>query len=145
MVIKTQTNVYDTHYHFGCVTKYRKEIITHTEKRNHMISIMKEMSNTHDFDIEDIEVVDDHVHLMITFKPKYSIIEIVKKLKGGSARRWFIDYPEIKKELWRGHLWTNSYHAGTLGNVSKSYVKEYIENQLIEYDNERPRRDSAYD
>lgn len=78
--------------------------------------------------IEQIEVVDDLVHLMVTFNPTYSITEIVKKLKGRSARKWFVDYPETKQELWRGHLWTNSYYAGTLGNVSKRYVKEYIEN-----------------
>ena len=145
MVVKTQTNVHETHYHFVFVTKYRKEIFTTDEKRNHMVNIMREISKAHDFAIEQIEVVDDHTHLMVTFKPKYSITEIVKKLKGASARKWFIDYPETKKELWGGHLWTNSYYAGTLGNVSKSYVKKYIENQLIAYNHGRPRRDSSYD
>ena len=78
MVVKTQTNVYETHYHFVFVTKYRKEIFTTDEKRQHMISIMKGISKTHDFEIEQIEVVEDHIHLMVTFKPKYSITEIVK-------------------------------------------------------------------
>lgn len=145
MVVKTQTNVYDTHYHFVFVTKYRKEIFITDEKRKHMISIMKEIANLHDFEIEQIEVVDDHVHLRVTFKPKYSITEIVKKLKGASARKWFIDYPETKKQLWGGHLWTSSYYAGTLGNGSKEDVKKYIENQLTKYNAGRPRRDSTYD
>ena len=87
MVIKTQTSVYDTHYHFVFVTKYRKEIFTTDEKRKHMISMMKDTAQIHDFDIEQIEVVDDYVHLMVSFKPKYSITEIVKKLKGSSARK----------------------------------------------------------
>ena len=52
-----------------------------------MISMMKDTAQTHDFDIEQIEVVDDYVHLMVSFKPKYSITEIVKKLKGSSARK----------------------------------------------------------
>lgn len=145
MVVKTQTNVYDTPYHFVFVTKYRKAIFATDEKRKHMISIMKDISKKHDFEIEQIEVVNDHVHLMVTFKPKYSITDIVKKLKGSSARKWFVDYPETKKELWGGHLWSKSYFAGTLGNISKDVVKQYIENQLTEYNSGRPRRDSSYD
>lgn len=145
MVVKNQTSVYDTHYHFVFVTKYRKEIFTTDDKRKHMISMMKDTAQTHDFDIEQIEVVDDYVHLMGSFKPKYSITEIVKKLKGSSARKWFVDYPETKQELWGGHLWAPSYFVGTLGNVSKEYVKEYIKNQLTEYNNGRPRRDSSHD
>ncbi len=99
MVVKTQTSVYDTHYHFIFVTKYRKEVFTSEGKRKHMILIMKEVSKNHDFKIEQIEVVSDHAHLMVTFKPKYSITEIVKKLKGSSARKWFLNYPETKEEL----------------------------------------------
>lgn len=110
-----------------------------------MIEIMKDIATTHDFEIEKIEVVDDHVHLMVTFKPKQSITEIVKKLKGSSARKWFVDYLETKEKLWGGHLWTNSYYTGTLGDVSKNYVEEYIENQLKEYNNGRPRRDSSHE
>ncbi len=145
MVVKTATNVYHTHYHFVFVTKYRKEVFTTHEKRKHMISIMKEISKNHDFEIEQIEVREDHVHVRVTFKPKYSITEIVKKLKGSSARKWFIDYPETKEEVWGGHLWTNSYYVGTLGSVSKNHVNKYIENQLTEYNDGRPRRDSSYD
>ena len=96
MVIKTQTSVYDTHYHFVFMTKYRKEIFTMDDKRKHMISMTKDTAQTHDFDIEQIEEVDDHVHLMVSFQPKYSITEIVKKLMGSSARKWFVDYPETK-------------------------------------------------
>ncbi len=145
MVVKTQTNVYSTNYHFVFVTKYRKEIFTNDERRNRMVLIMNDIANKHDFEIKQIEVVNDHVHLMVTFKPKYSITEIVKKLKGASARKWFVDYPETKEELWGGHLWSKSYYAGTLGNISKDVVEKYIENQLTEYNSGRPRRDSSYD
>lgn len=145
MVVKTQTSVYETHYHFVFATKYRKEIFKTDDNKRDMIEIMKEISLVHDFEIEHIEVADDHVRLVVTFKPKYSITEIVKKLKGASARKWFVEYPETKKELWGGHLWASSYYAETLGDVSKSYAEKYIENQLTEYNDGRPRRDSAYD
>ena len=145
MVVKSQTNVYDTHYHFVFVTKYRKEVFVTDEKKGHMVDIMNGIASKHDFNIEHIEVVDDHVHLMVSFKPKYSITDIVKKLKGSSARKWFVDYPETKQDLWGGNLWAKSYYAGTLGNVSNDIVKHYINEQLTEYNAGRPRRDSPYE
>ena len=128
MVVKTQTNVYETHYHFVFVTKYRQDIFTTKEKQEAMKGIMQKVADEQDFVIENMEVADDHVHLMVTFKPKYAISDIVKKLKGTSARRWFISYPETKEKLWGGHLWTPSYYAGTLGNVSdrKSACRERV-------------------
>ena len=145
MVVKTQTNVYETHYHFVFVTKYRQDIFTTKEKQEAMKGIMQKVADEQDFVIENMEVADDHVHLMVTFKPKYAISEIVKKLKGTSARRWFISYPETKEKLWGGHLWTPSYYAGTLGNVSKEIVYQYINEQLTEYNAGRPRRDSPHE
>lgn len=138
MVVKTQTNVYETHYHFVFVTKYRQDIFTTKEKQEAMKGIMQKVADEQDFVIENMEVADDHVHLMVTFKPKYAISDIVKKLKGTSARRWFISYPETKEKLWGGHLWTPSYYAGTLGNVSKEIVYQYINEQLTEYNAGRP-------
>ena len=145
MVVKTQTNVYETHYHFVFVTKYRQDIFTTKEKQEAMKGIMQKVAEEQDFVIENMEVADDHVHLMVTFKPKYAISDIVKKLKGTSARRWFISYPETKEKLWGGHLWTPSYYAGTLGNVSKEIVYQYINEQLTEYNAGRPRRDSPHE
>ena len=145
MVVKTQTNVYETHYHFVFVTKYRQDIFTTKEKQEAMKGIMQKVADEQDFVIENMEVADDHVHLMVAFKPKYAISDIVKKLKGTSARRWFISYPETKEKLWGGHLWTPSYYAGTLGNVSKEIVYQYINEQLTEYNAGRPRRDSPHE
>ena len=145
MVVKTQTNVYETHYHFVFVTKYRQDIFTTKEKQEAMKGIMQKVADEQDFVIENMEVADDHVHLMVTFKPKYAISDIVKKLKGTSARRWFISYPETKEKLWGGHLWTPSYYAGTLGNVSKESVYHYINEQLTEYNAGRPRSDSPHE
>lgn len=145
MVVKTQTNIYETHYHFVFVTKYRQDIFTTKEKQEAMKGIMQKVADEQDFVIENMEVADDHVHLMVTFKPKYAISDIVKKLKGTSARRWFISYPETKEKLWGGHLWTPSYYAGTLGNVSKEIVYQYINEQLTEYNAGRPRRDSPHE
>lgn len=53
---------------------------------------------------------------------------------------WFKIHPETKATLWEGHLWSGSYFISTLGNVSKHSVKDDIDDQLTEYNADRPRR-----
>lgn len=140
MLIKIRTNVYDFNFHLVWVTKYRKEVFTTESLREEMKEILYKLAKENDIVIQNIEVLPDHIHLMISFHPKYSASKIVQTLKGGSARMWFKQRPETKQQLWGGHLWSGSYFVSTLGNVSKRIVKEYIENQLTEYNAGRPRR-----
>ncbi|WP_376751294.1 IS200/IS605 family transposase [Limosilactobacillus allomucosae] len=61
------------------------------------------MADLHDVTIEKMEVVPDHVHMLISFKPKYSATNIVKALKGGSTRIFLRNHPEIKqRQYWVG-------------------------------------------
>lgn len=87
-----------------------------------------------------MEVVPDHVHMLINFKPKYSTTNVIKTLKGGSARIFLRHHPEIKqKQYWGGHLWSRSYYIGPLGNMSKEIIERHIANQRTTKNNaERP-------
>ena len=77
-----------------------------------------------------MEVMPDHVHLLISFKPKYAPSSIVKSFKGHSAKQFFKNHPDIKNDkFWGGHLWSHSYYMSTLGNMSKETVEHYIQNQ----------------
>lgn len=63
----------------------------------------------------------DHVYMLISFKPKYAASNVVKALKGHSAKIFFKNHPEIKADkLWGGHLWSHSYYMSTLGNMDKA-------------------------
>ena len=139
MIVKTRTNVYDFNFHLVWVTKYRKEIFTTIEKQNAMQDILTHICDEYDIVIQSLQVMPDHIHMLISFNPKHAASSIVKTLKGKSARLWFKAYPETKAMLWGGHLWTPSYFMATVGNMSKETVKEYIENQLTEYNDGRPR------
>lgn len=140
MLVKTRTNVYDFNFHLVWVTKYRKEVFTEKTLCEDMKEILCKLAEDNDIVIQNIEILPDHIHLMISFHPKYSASKVVQTLKGGSARMWFKEHPETKEQLWGGHLWSGSYFMSTLGNVSKHIVKEYIENQITEYNAGRPRR-----
>ena len=92
--------------------------------------ILQRIANLNEVIIERMEVMPDHVHLLISFKPKYAPTNIVKAIKGGSARLFFEKHPEIRApKFWGGHLWSHSYYMSTLGNTSKEVVEHYIDNQ----------------
>ena len=122
--------VYNIHYHLIWVTKYRRECFTTPELREEMKNILFYISKVAECVIEQAEVMPDHVHLMISIPPKYSISDIMKNLKGSSARFFFSQHPDLKKDkFWGGHLWSPSYYIGTVGNMSKETVAKYIQNQ----------------
>ena len=80
-------------------------------------------------DISELEVMPDHVHLLLTCSPQFFIPTAVKIFKGNTARWLFLRHPELKSELWSGHLWDPSYCIVTVSDRSEQQVREYIRNQ----------------
>ena len=78
----------------------------------------------------------DHIHLLISCKPQHYIPNIVKALKGNSARFLFKEFPELKSKLWNGHLWNPSYFVSTVGDTNEEQIKEYIKSQKVKINNE---------
>lgn len=122
--------VYNFHFHLIWVTKYRKPAFTTPELVQEMKDILLRIAQLNDVTVEELEVMPEHVHMLISFKPKYTPTNIVKALKGGSARLFLKNHPEIKHDkFWGGHIWSRSYYMSTLGNMSKEIVAKYIQNQ----------------
>lgn len=122
--------VYNFHYHLIWTTKRRNAAFTTSQLVSDMEVILQRIAKLNEVTIERMEVMPDQVHLLISFKPKYAPTNIVKALKGGSARLFFEKHPEIKQqEPWSGHLWSPSYYMSTLGNPNKAVVEQYIEKQ----------------
>lgn len=122
--------VYNFHYHLIWVTKYRKPAFTTPELVAEMKRILIEQARLADVSIETMEVMPDHIHMLIGFKPKYAASDIVKVLKGHSAKLFLRNHPEIKNHsFWGGHLWSHSYYMSTVGSMSKEVVERYIKNQ----------------
>lgn len=122
--------VYNFHYHLIWVTKYRKPLFTTKELTDEMKQILLRLAAEKEIQIEEMEVMPDHIHLLLSFKPKHAPSDIVKYLKGHSAKVFFVNHPEIRdNEFWGGHLWSHSYFMSTLGNMSKETVENYIRNQ----------------
>ncbi len=143
MYTKTRTNLYRTTYHLVWVTKYRKVIFTTLNRREAMMEMLSLIAENNDITILESEVMEDHIHLVVSFPPNKSISTVMKALKGASAREWFQQFPETKKELWKGSLWSGNYFVSTVGNVSKEVVMQYVQDQLTEFNAGRSRRDSS--
>lgn len=130
MIIRNRTNVYDFNFHLVFVTKYRKAIFTNEALRNDMKAILKQLAYDIHIQIEHLEVMPDHVQMILSFPPNMTPSDVVKNLKGSAARLWFKQHSETKQLLYGGHLWSPSYFMSTIGNVSKEIVAQYIENQM---------------
>ena len=76
-----------------------------------------------------MEVMPDHIHLLVDCRPQFYIPDMIKIMKGNLARWLFIRHPDLKKELWGGHLWNPSYCAVTVSDRSREQVEQYIRTQ----------------
>ena len=117
-------------YHIIYSTKYRREVLT-GEIAEAMKEINMKLAEDNVFILRAQEIMPDHVHLFITAHPKWSPSQVVKIMKGGSARMLFLRYPGLRKGLWRGHLWNPSYYVGTVVDIKKEVVEEYIAMQKV--------------
>ena len=122
---------YQTHYHIVFPVKYRYALINKVVEQE-MVRIGHEIEKRYELTIEQMGADKDHIHLLCSFHPKYSIGEMVRKYKSITARELFKTHPEIKQNLWGGEFWSDGYYAGTIGEkVNWSIVEQYIKQQGV--------------
>ena len=71
----------------------------------------------------------DHVHVFLSAHPKIAPSYIAKILKGITARKLLIEFPELKQTCWKGHLWNSSFYLETIGSISEEVIRKYIQKQ----------------
>ncbi|MHB1665592.1 MAG: IS200/IS605 family transposase [bacterium] len=124
---KTNNNiVYSCKYHVVWCPKYRRKILTDDiEKR--LKEIMFEKCKQLKSEIIELEIMPDHVHLLVEVDPQFGIHKLIKNLKGYSSHILRNEFKILKTKL--PTLWTNSYFVSTVGGAPLSIIKQYIENQ----------------
>lgn len=113
-------------YHVIFCTKYRRKILN-APYDSTLKEILYQTAEQFDFQILDLEVMPDHVHMIVDCNPRFGIMECVRKLKGKSSRIMREQFPELKSRI--PTLWTRASFISTVGSVSLEVVKQYIENQ----------------
>ena len=127
MLKSTSHAVYEAKYHLVWCPKYRKKILV-GEIRERVKELFFEIAERYDFEIDRCEVAEDHIHVLISFPPRYSIAQVVGIIKGKSGSKIFEEYPKLKKKLWGGHLWEQGYFVRTVGeHITDDVIRWYIE------------------
>ena len=131
-------HVYRIGYHFVWIPKYRHKVFTEPF-RTTLKAIIKKTAYDYDMRVEELEIPEDHIHMLISAEPKMSPSHIMQIIKSISAREFFRKYPEIREQyFWGGRLWTASFYVETVGERNEGAVREYIRNQLTELDHIQP-------
>lgn len=121
--------VYSIQYHIVWCVKYRHKVLTpKIEKR--LYEILNKIAEDNSFQILECNGDLDHIHLLINCSPQHYIPDMIKALKGVSARLLMKEYEEeLKKKLWGGHLWNPSYFVATVSENIEEQIRKYIQNQ----------------
>ena len=129
-LVHNRTTVYNIGCHIVWSVKYRKKILIKQIEKS-LKEILYKIAEEKDFIIKEIECDKDHIHIFVSAKPKTPPTYIYKMMKGISARRLFLQYPNLKNKLWGGSLWNPSTYIETIGHISEETVKRYIQEQKI--------------
>lgn len=127
MEYKSNNNVfYSCKYHVVWCPKYRRPVLVDgVEVR--LKELIKTTCASLNVEILELEIMPDHVHLLMEVDPQYGIHRAVKQIKGVSSRALRAEFPWLKSRI--PSLWTNSYFVSTVGGAPLAVIKQYIENQ----------------
>jgi putative transposase len=124
---KSNRNVfYSCHYHVVWCPKYRRKVLIGPIETR-LKAIIEQVCLECQAEVEEWEVMPDHVHLLVSVDPQFGIHRLMKLIKGRSSRLLRQEFPALKRRL--PSLWTNSYFVATTGGAPLSIIKQYLEQQ----------------
>ena len=117
-------------YHIVFAPKYRRQIIYGKIKQDIGIMLRK-LCEYKQVEIIEAEACKDHIHMLVSIPPKYSVSQIMGYLKGKSSLMIFEKYANMKYKYGNRHFWCRGYYVDTVGRNKKA-IQEYIRKQLQE-------------
>jgi putative transposase len=102
-------------------------------QRRYLKKLFAEIAGEYEFQIDTMEVMEDHVHVFIEVPPSYSPARVVQIMKSISAKELYKRYPEMRKKMWSGAIWGEGYFVRSVGDVVTSdVIRRYIKYQQDE-------------
>ena len=129
MNIKYKSNnniVYSCKYHIVWCPKYRRKVLVDGIDIR-LKELIRSTCQEIQVDVIEMEIMPDHVHLLLEVDPQFGIHKAVKTIKGRTSRTLRQEFPQLKTKL--PTLWTNSCFVSTVGGALLAVIKQYIENQ----------------
>ena len=140
MNVKYKSNnniVYSCKYHVVWCPKYRRKVLV-GKIETRLKEIIQETCTELSVEIIEMEIMPDHVHMLLEVDPQFGIHKAVKQIKGVSSRILRQEFKELRTKL--PTLWTNSYFVSTVGGAPLEVIKQYIESQKTSQRQETPTR-----
>ena len=124
---KSNNNVvYSCKYHVIWCPKFRRPVlIDDVEER--LKTIIQDVSDEYSCEVINLEIMPDHVHLLVEVDPQFGIHKLIKTIKGRSSRIIRSEFKWIKSRL--PTLWSNSYFVSTVGGAPLDVIKQYVKTQ----------------
>ncbi len=117
-------------YHIVFAPKYRRQIIYGKIKQD-IGQMLRKLCEYKGVEIIEAEACRDHIHMLVSIPPKYSVAQIMGYLKGKSSLMIFEKYANLKYKYGNRHFWCRGYYVSTVGRNKKA-IQQYIRNQLQE-------------
>jgi putative transposase len=112
-------------YHIVFCPKYRYKVLEGKAEVFVRNSLYRLSGQKDQVAIEEINIQSDHIHLVVSIPPKYSVSEIMGFLKGKTAIKLFQEQKELTKQYWGRHLWARGYCVSTVG-LDEEQIRKYV-------------------
>jgi putative transposase len=123
---KNADAVFSLKYHIVWCPKYRRPVLI-GEIEQRLRALLDEKTTELDMTIHALEIMPDHVHILVESDPTLCVAEIVNRLKGFTSRVLRQEFPSLRTRL--PTLWSRSYFASSIGHVSAATIERYIAEQ----------------
>jgi len=120
--------VFSIHLHLVWITKYRKKVLEGGVAFQ-VRDMIREICRKENVDIMKGHVSKDHIHLFVSIPPQLTISRLVQRLKGKTSFKLLNGFPHLRKAYWGRHFWARGYFCCSSGNVTDEVIKQYIESQ----------------
>ena len=121
----TAQTKYDLRYHFVFIPKYRKRVIEKSIAIK-LEGMIKFACQIHDWELYELAIELDHVHLYLGAPPKYSPSQIMKIIKGGTSNKLKKLFPKLKEIYWGAGFWADGYLVKSVGVITDKVISAYI-------------------
>jgi putative transposase len=118
--------VYSSKYHVVWTPKYRRSVLI-GDIAARCESVIRQVAEKYKAEVIALEIMPDHVHVLVEIDPQFGIHRLVKNMKGVSSHTLRNEFRTLKSKL--PTLWTNSYFVSTVGGSPLEVIKQYVENQ----------------
>ena len=114
--------------HIVWLPKYRKRILKGALVER-LKGLIQECADVNRWQIDELNIQPDHVHLIIQFKPDIAISKMVQLMKGKSSKIIRQEFPELREFYWGDSFWADGFFAETVGTCNVETIKNYVKNQ----------------